>query len=197
MCCHLETSDIINICIALATFLAAVIALFGEHWRKCLFQPKLTLKMNNELGELNKTGDGKDARYFHIVVANNTKEIAHNAHIILTQLDEAYEEDRRSLWKGEIPLKWMYHEVYHTFVRDIGSQQKGDLFMLTQKNLVLGVLFETKNLRTEWEKCDLFLTLSVKSDEIISKPITVRVIWDGKWSTDDEEMAKHLTVKEV
>ncbi|MBQ9664367.1 MAG: hypothetical protein IJV40_14575 [Oscillospiraceae bacterium] len=197
MCCHLETSDIINICIALATFLAAVIALFGEHWRKCLFQPKLTLKMKDELGELNKTVEGIDARYFHIVVANKTKESAHNACVLLTQLDESYEGNRRTLWKGEIPLKWMYHKVYHTFVRDIGSPQKCDLFMLTQKSLAIQVLFETGNLRTVWEKCDLYLMLSVKSDELMSKPITVRVIWDGKWSTDDGEMAKHLTVKQI
>ena len=45
--------------------------------------------------------------------------------------------------------------------------------------------------------CQLIVTLQARGVEADSKPLRVKIAWDGKWSDDADEMARHMVVNEV
>ena len=45
--------------------------------------------------------------------------------------------------------------------------------------------------------CQLIVTLQARGVEVDSNRLRVKISWDGKWSDDADDMARHMVVEEV
>ena len=190
--------NIIDILMVFATFLAAIVALIGPTLAKKWFGPRLRISLHNSKGELTTTNNGVKIRYYHLSVENKRKNTtAHNAVVDLLSVEETCNGGVREIWNGagEVPLIWIYPEVYRSYIRNIGPEQKCDLISVSESGLEIRVAFSPNRLTYSWKKaCDLYLSVRVKSDEFSSEPLQIHVVWDGEWVEGDKEMQKHLVV---
>ncbi len=102
--------------VAISTFLVALIALFGDFFKKRLFPPKLTMELKSKSGEfiplklhdpgIDKTTDA-NARYYHLSVENKGHSIATNTGVYLTSIMlRGAGGDWHQKWNGEALLSW-------------------------------------------------------------------------------------------
>ncbi len=194
------TQETISLIMVIATFLSVFVALFGEQIRNCWFGPKLTIRLNNDVGELTTIGDGKAVRYYHLLVENKRQTIARNTGVYLTQVEETWDGGKRELWSGEILMPWIFPQFSATQERSIGPKQsqRSDLITISSDVLTIQTLVAPNNLKLCWNhECNIYLKVFAKSDETVSKPLTIHIVWDGQWDTGNDEMKRHLSIKNV
>ncbi len=190
---------------ALATFLAVLLALFGEKIKATLFKPQLELSLVAERGESTVgtavAPDGattSDAmRMYHLRV-RNAKEwpLATQVQVLLVRLEEFGPDGSPQVkWTGDVPMRWRHQEIY-PLSRTIGAQADCDLLSVVKaKGLLLHPVIAPNNLPTTYaRKVDLIVSLQARSNEASSQMLSLRVSWDGEWNDGEVEMARHLLV---
>lgn len=192
-----------------ATFLAVLVALFGQAFRGKFFPPKLGLRLLDPKGEKAvarlawvENGEVKermeDCRYYHLQVSNSRRwSPAHEVQVVLLRLEEpAPQGGWKVEWTGAIPLGWRHQQLYSTS-RTVGALADVDLCsVIKNKWLALHPLITPFNLKVQRrEPCVLCLTIQAQSSECDSRPIRVKVAWDGKWHDGAQEMIGHLSVE--
>ncbi len=198
MYCQCNNANLPEIITAIGTLLAVVVALFGKDIRRLWAGPKLSLRLFDSKGEIIKLNNGDSALFFHLIAENKKVDVANNALVFLTRIDENWEGGKRNLWAGEVPLRWKYAEMFPFQARILGAEQQSDLFLVNQNGLMIMTVFKPNNLQIVWEKsCNIYLTAIVKSDQANSKPLNLHIVWDGEWIDSPEEMKKHLSVETV
>ena len=208
-----------------AQVVIATAAIFGERIRGAWFRPRLRLELANPQGQrvtLMVRLPGPEAvtlpedaapqqwetasgRYYHVRVTNRTAHPeAREVEVLLTQLDIAGPDGNpQTEFSGAIPLGWQHYDIRS---RTIGraTDALADLFAVHAG--VSGeppTLFFTPRIRPiDFPEKMLaaqhfWLTLIARGLNGESKPLRVRVDWDGGWDSGDVEMAKRLIVKEV
>ncbi len=192
---------------ALGTFLAVLAALFGDALRRALIPPKLTLSLLNPQGSTTNADltapDGTQrrtvARYYHVQVVNHRRwSPATHVRVSLRRVEQPAADGRfMPTWVGNVPLQWRFQEFEPSTTPTIGTPMAVDLCSVVKdKWLELHPLFIPTNLDTRFrERTDLILVLQAVSNEADSDTMRVRIAWDGKWSDDSTEMARHLTVQ--
>jgi len=89
--------------------------------------------------------------------------------------------------------EWDFCGVYRQFTAEGGDhvfKLHTTLETTLDRNVVIGTGFNHNNL---YRRRFTFIGQSVEAD---SNEICVEVTWDGQWSDDNEEMGRHLTVRE-
>lgn len=195
ICTDFDLSQFIDVAMLVATVLAVLVALFGDAIRARCFGAKLEISLEKE-PDLNITNGGVETWYYHLLVHNKRKiTIANNATVFLTSVCGKAEGLNDIQWTNELPLRWIYSEVYNTFSRNIGADQRCDLLRASKEGVSLQLMFPTNNLRLTYTMpFDLFFAVVVKSDQYTTKPMTIHATWDGQWSEKYVEMAKHLVI---
>jgi len=190
--------------VALATFLAALVALFGERWRARLFPPRLALRLvpgfgvsiSRESLEKVKT----PARYHHVRATNNaTWPQAKRAQVYMTRVEsKGPDGEMRSQWTGNIPILWQYQEA-QPLTRPLGPPFDCTLCSVTKGGfLELWPLIAPFNFSGAFEPpVDIVVTLQIRSDDGVSPERSFRTSWDGQWHDGDREMADHFVVRDV
>ena len=185
----------ISLSIAIATFLAVIVALFGENIRNFWFGPKLSIALS-ETPDLNTTHAGEKVWYYHLVVSNRHKAIANNSVVMVTRVEELWDGGSRLLWHGEVPLSWMFGKESGVFYKNIGAKQYCDIISVGKQNgLSLKIRIHPNNLQSPWkQKMNLSITVYVKSDQYTTDEKKITVNWDGEWDQGEKEMSKHLSI---
>ncbi|HXF76019.1 MAG TPA: hypothetical protein VNN13_07995 [Methylomirabilota bacterium] len=199
----------INAAVALATFLAVLVALFGQAFRAKFFPPKLSLRLLNPDGEkavarLTWIEGGEtrermeDCRYYHLRVANSRRwSPATQVQVMLLQVEEPGPNGSLKIqWTGAIPLGWRHQQLYPAS-RTIGAPADVDLCSVVKNKWVaIHPLVTPFNLEVQRRQASTFvLVLQAQSGEADSPTIRVKIAWDGKWHDGAQEMRGHLSVE--
>ena len=195
----------INLAVALATFLAAMVALFGRQFWALVCPPLLRMKLLEEYGEKtiavrrikeNLSMDD-EVRFFHLKVWNERRRwaSAHQAQVFLMALEQPGPNGEWQVtWTGNVPMRWRDQEIT-PFAQTIGAPIDCMVGKL-QRILELMPLITPNNLKVHWKgPCRFMARLQARSTEKDSEELYVQVSWDGEWEDGDIEMRKHLTVE--
>jgi hypothetical protein len=205
-----EYEWIFQAAIALGTFLAVLVALFGEWAKSKWFKPDLHIRLSNPRGGLAKVTlnapDGSsrvaNARYYHLVVSNRKRwPVATQVQVSTLRIEEPNPGgSSRILWGGEVPLKWKFQEIY-PLQRTIGAEADCDFLSVVEGKgvtlLAMVMPVEFPFLYRRGPFSGVVFTLQARSAETDSNTIRVRVSWDDKWNTGEVEMANHLVVEQL
>lgn len=198
----------VQLAVAVGTFAAVFVALFGDWVKSKFFRPNLLLSLVSPKGSLttatlqSPSGEtrSEQARYYHVRVANQKNwPTATQLQIYLTRLEEFGPDGEPIIkWSGDIPLRWKFQEI-HPLVRTIGPAADCDLCSVVKgKWIELHPLVVPNNLQAHRAgKADFVVSLQARSNEGESKIHRFRISWDGQWHDGENEMANHLVVKEV
>lgn len=191
---------------AIATFLAIVVAIWGNRLRQNLgLRPKLVVALNDPPSELTQVAT-KDkplfpAWYYHVRVRNERSWAeAKNVRVVITHLFKPAADGSlvRQPLSGPLQLMWrfaVYKPLYMTLgpdeVCDLGHLHKGEHFRLTPyvyPSNFNGFLEANERLR---------VVIRAVADNAESEPFCVDISWDGQWADGKQEMSDHLVVREV
>ena len=202
----------VNLIVAVSTFLAVLVALFGERLRVRIFPPLLKLKLVRQEGEktrLTTSVPGEsgytteyvdDARFYHLRVSNERRwSPATSVRVYLTRLEEPGPSEALQLvWVGNVPIRWRDQEVV-PLLQTIGAAADCDLCRVERRGgLFLMPLIVPNSLEAHRTgKCKLVVTLQARSTEADSEVLRVGIYWDGRWEDGDAEMKKHLVIDEI
>lgn len=203
----------VNFWVATATFMAVLVALFGEwiraHFFPQIFLPKLKLELRSSLGDKTpvelfdpiarhaKQGEG---RYYHAYVSNeNHWSMATQVQVYLLSIEEPTPSGRLAVtWTGAIPIQWRHQAIY-PLARTIGPVAECDLCSVVKDNWVelhpLAPLFNLKTQRNA--PVNMVISLQVRANEVQSPIAKFSIIWNGKWDDGDFNMAQHMVVKKI
>jgi hypothetical protein len=199
----------VNLAGALATFLAVLVALFGQGFRAKFFPPELSLTLLNPEGEKTHAqlrwqegGEIKegmeDCRYYHLRVSNGRRwSPANQVQVQLLQMEEpAANGELQIVWTGAVPLGWRHQQLYPA-ARTVGSDADVDLCSIVKGNwLDIHPLVVPFNLKVRRLKaCTFVMSLQAHASECDSAVLRVKVTWDGQWHDGAQEMKRHLVVE--
>lgn len=194
---------ITQILVALGTIAVAIVAIWGERFKSWFASPKIVLSLNNPKGELTKYGSGERTIYYHILVKNSREwSPAQNVRVMCVGISKRRPDGKFSEEYLAAPdqLAWrfpQFHELTPTVISsdicDLGSvDEKGGIFRLAQyiyPNSFKGSITANSAMRVS--------LVATGSNFLMKKPCVIEVSWDGKWSSDLEEMKTHLVIKAV
>jgi hypothetical protein len=221
----MDTADIprwtlyVQIASVVTTFLAVLLALFGERLRAAWFRPRLVLRLLSALGESTPAEIKEQAvvngrlqeivvqtlsRYYHVEVSNRSRwPKATNVQIFVLRIEEPGPDGtpiRR--WTGVVPLTWQW-SVLHELRRTIGSPAIADLGCVVRgRGFSLSTQLVPSSaggamVRPPDAKFRMTVVLQARGDEGESDLLPIEIAWDGQWADGDAEMAQHLIVKEI
>ena len=187
--------------VAFGTIAVAIVAVWGDFIRSVLASPKLRVSLYNRKGEPTKYGDGRNVRYYHLVVKNDrawapAKNVL--VHITLLERPGPDGEWQPAMYSGQVPLIWQFGD-YYSGLPAIGRERICDLGRIPE-----GGGFELKTqFRPNNFDCSVKgnqstrVHLQAVSDNGHSNVLVLEIAWDGKWNLGSKEMATHLIIKEV
>ncbi len=186
---------------ALGTLLVAVAAIWGDPIRAWLVGPKLSLCLRDSRGERIDLTGGRPARYYHLAVANSRRSaIAHNVRVVLVAVSRpaADGEIASEPLSGPVQLTWQHGHALPQFAT-IGPPANADLgFVVRADVFTLCPLFKPNNLDITLRGGDRMVVDALAvSDETESPLLRLEIAWDGSWSEDAAQMARHLVIKEL
>jgi hypothetical protein len=193
-----------------AQVIIAIAAIFGERIR-ALLGPQLRLQLANAQGQsqtLAVTLPGATSvqiiagRYYHVRVTNRAAHPeAREVEVLLTQLDiRGPDGNPQTVFNGAIPLSWQHYDARS---RTIGRATiaNADLFAI---HAGIGdgrpTLFFTPRVQPIDFPAQMigeqhfWLTLIARGLNGESRPLRLRVDWDGEWDRGDAERAKRLII---
>ena len=129
--------------VAIGTFLAVLVALFGDWFKGRVFRPALEIRLVNNRGVFQQSfvpdansPTGKrvaDCRYYGLRVRNSKRwPIATQAQVYLLRLEEPRADGSLgTTWAGELPMRWVHQEV-NPLARAIGPAAICDLLCVVE-----------------------------------------------------------------
>jgi hypothetical protein len=193
--------------VAVSTLTAAIVALFGEAFRRKFFLPKLELALLGSEGEKTEvvstegtTRKSAAVRYYHLQVSNSRRwSPATDVQVHLLQVEERGPSAKLQIaWSVAVPLIWRHQDVFPTS-RTIGAPGDVDVCSVREDRVLqLQVLVHPFNLITQFkEPIDRVLTLRARGNEVDSAPLRLRISWDGKWDDGTHEIGKHFVIEPI
>jgi hypothetical protein len=210
-----STADKIQLAIAVTTFLAVLVALFGD-WIRSKFKflrPTLVLRLSDRTeGEVTTAflsqQDGGQPRperaLYHYLAVENPRRVpvATDVRVWLVKIEhQGPDGDFIPVWASEIPVQWHLEQAQRA-QRHIGARAEAVLFdIVKDKWLELAPLVITNNVpyryRVEDGPCHIIATFQARSIETDSNLLRVRIDWTGDFSENPVEMRHHLSFKVV
>jgi hypothetical protein len=188
---------------AIGTVAVAILAIWGDKIRAAIAGPKLQLQLRDTRGNLTTRADQKKTIYYHVKVTNKrTWSPARYVRVLVTGLEKKRPDGTyfpESL-VAPLQLTWAYpqfHELLPTIttndICDLGflgeDAQRFNLSTYVIPNNFRGYAAPGESLRVQ-------IIASAHNFESKS-PLILEISWDGAWSSDMDEMQRHLVIKEV
>jgi len=200
-------STIAKVLAAIGTFIVAILAIWGDKIRARLAAPKLKLALHDPGGDLTVRGNQRKAIYYHIELTNErTWSPAKRVRVLLTGIEKRRPNGTFSPEPLMIPLQlaWAFSlrfPQFHELLPTIGTARICDLGFLDEgaERFTLSPYVVPNNFRgyvSAGESMRVSLVASGDNYESRS-PLCLEISWDGKWSSDSDEMQRHLVIKEV
>jgi hypothetical protein len=182
-----------------ASLLLAAVAIWGDVWRARWIGPKLSLTLYNPEGEAISLVDKRPARYYHARVANTRRSAkATNVRIVVTRVlrPAADGSIHDAVLSGPVQLRWQHGDFLPQFPT-LGPAQNADLGAIVKgEGFTLHTMFVPNNVNVRISANErAIVEVRALSDQTESAPLVLEINWDGQWSDDTPEMAKHLVVK--
>jgi len=196
--------EISTFLMALFTFFAVIVALFGDWLKARIFPIKLELNIPDPLGEQtdfksdNKTK--KAGRIYHVEVSNKKRwRKATGVQIFLLRIEKPGPDGNFiPIWNGAVPLRWKHQQIY-PLQRTVGPPTKCDICSVNEdKILRLYPMIHQLNLldHIEYDKeVNLVINLQAQANEADSDILQLKLDWDGKWEKGEKEMMNHFIIK--
>jgi hypothetical protein len=197
----------VNAAVAVATFLAVFVALFGDWVRAMIFPPKLTILLRDphgenalesaSLGAFGPSGE-RNARYYHLTVENQKNwPRAKRMRPFLVKIDErGIDGIMVTKWSHELPLRWKNQEYYE--IAQTTRRADVDFFKITDDGFFHFLLLMAPPTNFELQLAGeqhLVVSVQVHAEDADSGIFRFQIDWNGKWNSGTSEMANHLKVK--
>src|SRR5258706_3330587 len=191
---------------ATATFLAVVVAIWGDGLRRSWAGPKLRLRLLDPTGEPIPLSTGQAARYYHVEIRNaRPSAIGTNVRVYVTKIRRPRADGQftptelADVLSGGVPLTRQHG---HTMPANatVGPQANYDLATIAEGSPSVGLqlVFVPNNANPRIGKDErVQLELVAWGDQGKSPPLHVEIAWDGAWDNDTALMARHLVVKVI
>ena len=195
-------TTILEIFIAIGTVAVAILAIWGDWFRDRFAGPKLELSLRSSRGNLT-TMNGRQALYYHLAVQNHRKwSLAKGVQIMIRGIwrkaaDGTFKAETLA---AEIPLTWAFPQ-FSPINPPIRDSRICDLGFLAQDaaHYQPSLYFYPNNFTGNVGKNDsVRFGIGITAENFTSKVLfVVEVSWDGTWSTDLDQMERHLVIKEI
>src|SRR3989338_2692342 len=199
---HLVTQIIMAIG-AIGTGAVAILAVWGEKMRNMVAGPRLEFELYNARGDLNTRQGGGSTIYYHVKIKNRrTWAPAKRVRILCTAIqkkapDGSFEQKPLII---PVQLTWPF-PTFHELLPNVANEKICDLGFLDEGSKKFSLpLYVTPNNFQGFISANeaMRVGLIASADNFTSKsPYVIEISWDGKWSTNLNEMQKHLIIKEV
>jgi len=194
---------ITQVFIAIGTTVVCILAVWGDKIRSYIAGPRLRFELHNPRGDLTLRRDGRRTIYYHVKIKNERHwAAARRVHILCNSIskkapDGSFVQEPLII---PVPLTWAF-PTFHELLPTISADDICDLGYLDEgsNTFKLSLYIYPNNFRgfigaNEAMRVGLIAT----ADNFISKSSYVlEISWDGKWSSDLNEMRKHLVIKEI
>jgi hypothetical protein len=187
---------------AIGTVAVAILAIWGEKVRALVAGPKLRLSLRDSRGNLTVRANGRRTVYYHILVRNErTWSPATSVRITVTSIEKRRPDGTYFLETVVAPLQltWAYAEV-HELLPTIVESDTCDLGFLDEdaNRFTLPLYVTPNNFRGYVGPNEAMRVHIVGSGYNVSTdPLVLQVSWDGVWSSDMDELQRHLVIQEV
>ena len=187
--------------LAVATMVLAVVAIWGHIIRNLWLGPRLRVGLKNPRGEVSTFSDGVVSRYYHLRVWNERRAApAHNVRVVIRGLYRASADGTMALTplSGALQLTWQF-QGWNPQFQTIGAESTCDLgFLRRGEDFQLSTAFRQISFDpTVRPGNKVIVVLMALSDEGESIELRLEIAWDGVWSEDSEELARHMVVREA
>jgi len=187
----------------IGTVIVAILAIWKEKITSYIAGPKLKLEINNYKGELNWLNNNKAVIYYHLKIKNERNWApAKKVRILITGISKKKINNDYKQISLNIPLQltWAYPQ-FNEMLPDIISEKECDLGCVIEGNsrFELSTYIKPNNFEGFIEKKEkICVFLSISADNYIPKSkYKIEISWNGEWSSNLDEMKRHLIIKEV
>ncbi len=194
---------ITQVFIAIGTVAVAILAIWGEKIRDWMAGPKLEFKLHNARGDLTTRQDGRRTIYYHVKIENKCQWApARRVRILCTTISKKAPDGSFVPEPLIIPvqLTWVFPS-FHELLPNIRTDDICDLGFLDEdgQRFKLSLYVYPNNFRGFISANEAMrVKLIASADNFTSKsPYVLEISWDGKWSSNLDEMRKHFIIKEV
>lgn len=190
-------SIVVGIAGALATFLAVVVALFGEKLRQIWSSPKLQVMLFEPA--ITKTNAGMKGWYYLLRTSNQSRSNpAANVRILLSKIERKAPDGSwvEETFSGPVQVMWRWPQFMAQY-QTIGPPQEATFACVHQneKEISLCLYWFPNNMRQSILPGETVrLSFVAASDVAESDVHSVVISWDGKWNEDRAEMKKNLRI---
>jgi hypothetical protein len=188
---------------AIGTVLVAVVAIWGDFLRYKLAGPQLELSLNDPRGDLTPRTNQTHAYFFHLKIRNRRLwSPAKDVRVLLERI--ARRRPDGSFFVEPLvyalPMTWTPSEMGEV-QRTVAETEMCDLGSLDENSdrFILSAFIRPSNFKGWVLRNDAIHIRIVASGQnaTSSKPLSLEIAWDGVWPADDEEIQKHLVIKEI
>jgi len=186
---------------AVGTVAVAILAIWGDKVRAAIAGPKLELQLRDAKGNLTLRGNQQKTIYYHIKVTNRRKwSPARYVRVLVTGLEKKRPDGTFFPEPLACPLQltWAFPQ-FHELLPTVATNDICDLGFLDEgaQRFALSPYVLPNNFRgfvQAGESMRVSIIASAHNYESKS-PLVLEIAWDGKWSTDMDEMQRHLVIR--
>jgi hypothetical protein len=187
-----------------AQIIISVAAIWGERIRAILLRPRLRLMLSSPHGTLETDQSSLvPVRCYRLRVTNQAAHPeAREVEVLLTELAQRGPDGKPQPPVPDLPLplplRWRHQELYLTRVRTIGraTVAEADLITAFADRLQLMLLMPAPFNFPDMMKGEqhFWVTVIARGLNGESRPLRLKIDWDGQWDRGDAEMAQHLII---
>ena len=187
---------------SLVTFMAVIVAIWGERIRQLWIKPKLKISLADPQGLFTTRADKKKARYYSLDVRNERRSSpAKNVRVLLTEIIKQGPDGnwRPIVFSGPVHVTWKWPNITPAYAT-IGPDEMSTFGFVVEdaKRFALQLYWCPNNLEPSFPPNEAIrMRFKAVSDSTESNTLTVQVAWDGMWNEGSKEMQQHLIVKVV
>lgn len=190
---------------AIGTVAVSVLAIWGDRVKDYILGPRLALSLVSAGGDLTTRNTGGRIYYYHLRVVNGKRRIpAHGVRVVVQGLSQRTPGGIFVQHPVVYPLQLSWTpaepgEVERTIVHDSTCDfgfidQEGDIRPFCPAiprvpNNFPGFVAK--------DECVRFEVVATGQNVFSPRPTVFEVSWDGQWTENQEEMKRHLVIREV
>lgn len=188
---------------AIGTVTVAILAIWGEWFRSMLAAPKLELRLCAPTGNLTVRQNQTRTIYYHLEVHNRRRwSPAKHVRVLLTGYAKRRPDGTFFPEPVVAPLQltWAFPQ-FHELLPTVSTTDTCDLGFLDDgaQRFAIALYVTPNNFRgfvAANEAIRVHVVARADNAET-KKPLILELAWDGDWSTDMDEMKRHLVIREV
>jgi hypothetical protein len=195
---------IVQVFVAIGTLGAVFVAIWGEWFRNKFAGPRLSIEIhNNSQGTLGRGSGTTRVIYYHLRVINSrTWAPARRCRVLLRAIRRRRPDQQFYTVElpVSIPIFWaprnsapLERDIVREAVLDFGSLTEGAESFVPSLTVTLGSF---DGLVRADEPVHFVMQVCAEGYETIEEQV-FEVAWDGRWSDNMSEMARHLTLRKV